>query len=208
MLNLIQPNALLLKRMEIKTAVALGLCVGLVWLFQTERNAESALVQAQAQAKAQTKVLALSESDKRTALALPPVALSLTMPQEMHALEDGALRLNFLAQRQTVREDVTAVQTAVEWRQFTQAGRSGQDQPRLKLKLQQWQQGRFTWEGLAGQTQDLEHLVLALSQLTRWSQPPGLVQLQSATPEEFSLTRKGLVFVLQGEVQMTPAKGS
>jgi hypothetical protein len=190
--------------MEIKTAVALGLCVGLAWLFQTERSAQSALVQVQAQAQ----VLAQSESDKRTALALQPVALSLTMPQEMHALEQGALRLNFLAQRQTVREDVSAVQTAVEWRQFTQAGPSGQDQPRLKLKLQQWQQGRFTWEGLAGQTQDLEHLVLALSQLNRWSQPPGLVQLQSATPEAFSLTRKGLVFVLQGEVQMTPAKGS
>lgn len=203
MLNLIQTNASDRQRIEMQIAVVVGLCMGLGLLLQTELSAQLALDQAQIQEKIQEKGL----RDKRKDAVFQSDTPSLNLSQERQAIEVGTSRLNFLALRQTLRDDVTAVQTDWGWRQFLQSGQSGQVQPRLKLKVQQWQQGRFTWEGLAGQPQDLDHMVYALHQLNRWSQAPAVVQLQSEAQEENLLARKGLVFVLQGDVPMTSEKG-
>ena len=211
MLNLIQTNASDRQRIEMQIAVAVGLCMGLGLLLHTELSAQSALDQAQIEAliqeKIQEQIQVKGLRDKRKDAVFQSDTPSLNLSQERQDLEAGASRLNLLALRQTLRDDVTAVQTDWGWRQFLQSGQSGQGQPRLKLKVQQWQQGRFTWEGLAEQPQDLDHMVHALHQLNRWSQAPAVVQLQSAAQEENLLARKGLVFVLQGDVPMTSAKG-
>jgi hypothetical protein len=124
--------------------------------------------------------------------------------QGKQAVAASLVRLEFLDRRQTLRDDVTAVQEASR---LVQLGHGGNAPPGLKFQTQQWQQGRFVWEGLAVQAHDLDRLLQALNQLPHWTQAPALVQLQSDTAEQGGMLRKGQRFVLQGEVQSPLPKG-
>jgi hypothetical protein len=195
MLNLLQPTLKGLPRFEMPVAVALGFCMGLVLLIQVEIKAQSAWVQAQSEAAP-----LLNTSD-----VLQPEGVSPKLLQQKKAISEGSEKLNFLSRRQIQRDDVTAVQETLA---LVRSELWGTEAPQLKFQIQQWQQGRFVWEGIALQSSDLDHMLNTLNQFSRWTQAPAVVQLQSASSEPAGTSHKSLAFVVQGDVQSVLPKGS
>ena len=138
-------------------------------------------------------------------VVLPPEGVSSKLLQQQKAISEGLEKLNFLSRRQIQREDVTAVQEALA---LTRSEPWSTEASKLKFQLNQWQQGRFVWEGIALQSSDLDHLLHALNQFPRWTQAPAVVQLQSALSESAGMSHKSLAFVVQGDVQSVLPKGS
>ena len=195
MLNLLQTPLTSLPRFEIPVAVALGFCMGLVFLIQVETKALQALAQAQSEVALQLNA----------PVVLPPEGVSSKLLQQQKAISEGLEKLNFLSRRQIQREDVTAVQEALA---LARSEPWGTEASKLKFQLNQWQQGRFVWEGVALQSSDLDHLLHALNQFPRWTQKPAVVQLQSALSESAGMSHRSLAFVVQGDVQSVLPKGS
>ena len=195
MLNLLQTPLKGLPRFEIPVAVALGVCMGLVFLIQIEIKALQALTQAQSEVALQINA----------PVVLPLEGVSSKLLQQQNAISEGLEKLNFLSRRQIQREDVTAVQEALA---LARSEPWGTEASKLKFQLNQWQQGRFVWEGIALQSSDLDHLLHTLTQFSRWTQAPAVVQLQSAPSEPAGMSRKSLAFVVQGDVQTVLPKGS
>ena len=195
MLNLLQTPLTGLPRFEIPVAVALGFCMGLVFLIQVEIKAQSEWVQAQSEA---THLLNVPVDSR-------PESVSPKLLQQKKEISEGLEKLNFLNRRQIQRDDVTAVQETLAQ---VRSGPWGTEDAKLKFQLNQWQQGRFVWEGIALQSSDLDQLLHALNQFSRWTQAPAVVQLQSAPSEPAGTSHKSLLFVVQGEVQTVLPKGS
>ena len=195
MLNLLQTPLTGLPRVEIPVAVAIGFCMGLVFLIQVETKALQALAQAQSEVALQLNA----------PVVLPPEGVSSKLLQQQKAISEGLEKLNFLSRRQIQREDVAAVQEALA---LARPEPWGTEASKLKFQLNQWQQGRFVWEGIALQSSDLDHLLHTLTQFSRWTQAPSVVQLQSAPSEPAGMSRKSLAFVVQGDVQSVLPKGS
>ena len=195
MLNLLQTPLTSLPRFEIPVAVALGFCMGLVFLIQVETKALQALAQAQSEVALQLNA----------PVVLPPEGVSSKLLQQQKAISEGLEKLNFLSRRQIQREDVTEVQETLA---LARSEPWSTEASKLKFQLNQWQQGRFVWEGIALQSSDLDHLLHALNQFPRWTQVPAVVQLQSALSESAGMSHKSLAFVVQGDVQSVLPKGS
>jgi hypothetical protein len=194
MLNLLQTPLTSLHRFEIPVAVALGVCMGLVFLIQVEIKALQALAQAQSEVALQLNA----------PVVLPPEGVSSKLLQQQKAISEGLEKLNFLNRRQIQQNDVTEVQEALA---LVRSGPWGTKDSKLKFQLNQWQQGRFVWEGIALLSSDLDHLLHALNQFPRWTQAPAVVQLQSAPSESAGMSHKSLAFVVQGDVQSVLPKG-
>jgi len=194
MLNLLQTPLTSLHRFEIPVAVALGVCMGLVFLIQVEIKALQALAQAQSEVALQLN----------PPVVLPPEGVSSKLLQQQKAISEGLEKLNFLNCRQIQQNDVTEVQEALA---LVRSGPWGTKDSKLKFQLNQWQQGRFVWEGIALLSSDLDHLLHALNQFPRWTQAPAVVQLQSAPSESAGMSHKSLAFVVQGDVQSVLPKG-
>lgn len=195
MLNLLQTPLTSLHRFEIPVAVALGVCMGLVFLIQVEIKALQALAQAQSEVALQLNA----------PVFLPPEGVSSKLLQQQKAISEGLEKLNFLNRRQIQQNDVTEVQEALA---LVRSGPWGTKDSKLKFQLNQWQQGRFVWEGIALLSSDLDHLLHALNQFPRWTQAAAVVQLQSAPSESAGMSHKSLAFVVQGDVLSVLPKGS
>jgi hypothetical protein len=195
MLNLLKTPLAGLPRFELPVAVGLGFCIGLVFLIQVEIKALEALAQAQSEVALQLNAT----------VVVPPEGVSSKLLQQKKEISEGLEKLNFLNRRQIQRDDVTAVQETLG---LARSEPSGTEASKLKFQLNQWQQGRFVWEGIALQSSDLDHLLHTLTQFSRWTQAPSVVQLQSAPSEPAGMSRKSLAFVVQGDVQSVLPKGS
>lgn len=195
MLNLIRRNALGFQRLEKLVAITVGLFMGLGLLLQREFDAQDALVHAQSKAHVHGATNVHSEITDSEIV------------QAKKILEEEAVRLSFLTQRQAARDDLTAAQAAWFLSRIAPNRPLSIEQPKLKFHSQQLQQGRLTWEGLATQPQELDNLLKALNQFQRWKQPPALIRLQSESVEPNATARKGLAFVVQGDVQNLLPKG-
>jgi hypothetical protein len=191
MLNLLQPQPPHRRGAwrETHGAVACGLLLGALCVLLQETDAASALANSHLQAGSAAQWAGLPEaevSNHALVAAEQPVAQSLT-------------RQTFLELRQARREDGTDVQETWLLR------RLGGTQARVKLQSQQWQQGLFSWEGVAAEPTDLDRLLHSLNRFPRWVQAPVLVHIQTAPTEPGASPRKGLAFQLQA--RLYPAQG-
>lgn len=187
MLNLIQiPEGLRQgARREMRAAVACGLWLGVLCVLLQEVDAASALATANLQ---EGSAVQLAKSFQSEASSTALAAAEQTVSERL-------MRQAFLEQRQARREDVTEVQETWLLR------RLGATPAAVKLQTQQWQQGLFSWEGVAAQPADLDSLLQSLNRFPRWQQAPVLVQIQSAPTEPGASLRKGLAFQLQARLQ-------
>mgnify|MGYP000010399204 FL=1 len=110
-----------------------------------------------------------------------------------------------LARRQAQREDISDVQAA--WT-MKREGRMGHAPKAISLRTHQFQNGLFTWEGVAEQSQDVSVLLQGLNRFPGWVQAPVLVQVQSELNVPSSVASKGLVFQIQAELDGKQGSGS
>lgn len=110
-----------------------------------------------------------------------------------------------LARRQAQREDISEVQAA--WR-MKREGRNGEVPTAFALRTHQFQNGLFTWEGVAEQSHDVSVLLQALNRFPGWLQAPVLVQVQSDLNVPGSVAPKGLVFLIQAKLYGKQGAGS
>lgn len=186
MLNLIQPlpSTVRRTRRHLLLAAGVGLLLGVLGVVLQETDAASALAKVNMADVNAGTMAAISHPDKTSA--------ALALAQQ--GVADSLARLKFLEQRQMQREDVTNVQ------EIWMLRRLGGTQNAVKLQSQHWQQGQFTWDGVAAQSTELDSVLQSLNRFEGWVQAPVLVQIQSppATPGAGPPT--GLVFQLQARL--------
>ena len=112
-------------------------------------------------------------------------------------LSDLVARQASLARRQAQREDISEVQAA--WMMKLE-GRNAESPTAFGLRTHQFQNGLFTWEGVAEQSHDVSVLLQALNRFPGWLQAPVLVQVQSELNVPSSVASKGLVFQIQANL--------
>lgn len=191
MLNLIARthNATPGSTQEMLLAVGLGLLWGLLGVLSLENDASQAMAHA-------FSVVPVTEPALASQLVLKlPIASPDELAQAQKTSAANLPRLAFLERRQSQREDVTEVQ------EMWLLSRLGSTPSMVTLQSQQWLQGQFSWEGLAGQPIDLDNLVHTLNRFGRWHQAPVVMQMQSESTNKSTDQRKGLVFQLQARLQ-------
>ena len=194
MLNLIaRPhNATPGSTQEMVLAVGLGMLWGLLGVLSMENDASQAMAHA-------FSVVPVTEPALASQLVLKlPTASPDELAQAQKTSAANLPRLAFLERRQSQREDVTEVQ------EMWLLSRLGSTPSMVTLQSQQWLQGQFAWEGLAGQPIDLDNLVHTLNRFGRWHQAPVVMQMQSESTDKSAGQRKGLVFQLQARLQAQP----
>lgn len=191
MLNLISSthNAKPGSSQEVLLAVGLGLLWGLLGVLSLENDASQAMAHAFSAVPVTEPTLA-SHAEQKLPAASPD---ELMQAQKTSAA--NLPRLAFLERRQSQREDVTEVQ------EMWLLSRLGSTPSTVTLQSQQWLQGQFSWEGLAGQPIDLDNLVHTFNRFGRWHQAPVVMQMQSESTDKSAGQRKGLVFQLQAQLQ-------
>ena len=191
MLNLISSthNAKPGSSQEVLLAVGLGLLWGLLGVLSLENDASQAMAHAFSAVPVTEPTLA-SHAEHKLPAASPD---ELMQAQKTSAA--NLPRLAFLERRQSQREDVTEVQ------EMWLLSRLGSTPSTVTLQSQQWLQGQFSWEGLAGQPIDLDNLVHTFNRFGRWHQAPVVMQMQSESTDKSAGHRKGLVFQLQAQLQ-------
>jgi hypothetical protein len=191
MLNLISSthNAKLSSTQEVLLAVGLGLLWGLLGVLSLENDASQAMAHAFSLVPVAEPSLA-----SQSVLKLPAASPD-ELAQAQKTSAANLPRLAFLERRQSQREDVTEVQ------EMWLLSRLGSTPSMVTLQSQQWLQGQFSWEGLAGQPIDLDNLVHTLNRFGRWHQAPVVMQMQSESTDKSAGQRKGLVFQLQAQLQ-------
>ena len=202
MLNLAQSPHLDRQRSsrDMHVSAACGLLLGILCVILQERDAATAM----ATGSAAEAVTAVSETENgaiTTAAGLMSDASPAALAAAQRTVSENAAHQTFLAQRQAAREDVTEVQEAWLLR------RLGTAPGALKLQSQQWQQGQFTWEGVATQSSDIDSMLQALNRFPRWQQVPVLVQIQSPPAAQGAGPHPGLAFQLQGKLQVGQGAG-
>ena len=110
-----------------------------------------------------------------------------------------------LARRQAQREDISDIQAA--WT-MKREGRMGHAPKAISLRTHQFQNGLFTWEGVAEQSHDVSVLLQGLNRFPGWLQAPVLVQVQSDLNVPGSVAPKGLVFLIQAKLYGKQGAGS
>lgn len=191
MLNLIARthNATPGSTQEMLLAVGLGMLWGLLGVLSMENDASQAMAHA-------FSVVPVTEPALASQLLLKlPTASPDELAQAQKTSAANLPRLAFLERRQSQREDVTEVQ------EMWLLSRLGSTPSMVTLQSQQWLQGQFSWEGLAGQPIDLDNLVHTLNRFGRWHQAPVVMQMQSESTNKSTDQRKGLVFQLQARLQ-------
>ena len=139
------------------------------------------------------------------AMPANPSADAKALTDAKKTVADLKARQASLARRQAQREDISEVQAA--WR-VKQQGRNGEDPTAFALRSHQFQNGLFTWEGVAEQSHDVSVLLQALNRFPGWLQAPVLVQVQSDLNVPGSLVPKGLVFLIQAKLFGKQGAGS
>jgi hypothetical protein len=141
-----------------------------------------------------------------------PGAMPVNSSADTKALTDAKKKLSDLmarqanlARRQAQREDISDVQAA--WT-MKREGRMGDAPKAISLRTHQFQNGLFTWEGVAEQLHDVSALLQALNRFPGWVQAPVLVQVQSELNVPSSVTSKGLVFQIQADLNGKQGAGS
>jgi hypothetical protein len=141
-----------------------------------------------------------------------PGAMPVNSSADTKALTDAKKKLSDLmarqanlARRQAQREDISDVQAA--WT-MKREGRMGDAPKAISLRMHQFQNGLFTWEGVAEQLHDVSALLQALNRFPGWVQAPVLVQVQSELNVPSSVTSKGLVFQIQADLNGKQGAGS
>ena len=78
----------------------------------------------------------------------------------------------------------------------------------ISLRMHQFQNGLFTWEGVAEKSHDVSVLLQALNRFPGWVHAPVLVQVQSELNVPSSVALKGLVFQIQADLEGKQGTGS
>lgn len=200
MLNWLQNAAHRSKRTRrnIQLSMGTGLLLGLGIIGQQERFALDELAgTAHAQGSA---ILPLPG-----AMPANPSADAKALTDAKKTVADLKARQASLARRQAQREDISEVQAA--WR-MKREGRNGEVPTAFALRTHQFQNGLFTWEGVAEQSHDVSVLLQALNRFPGWLQAPVLVQVQSDLNVPGSVAPKGLVFLIQAKLFGKQGAGS
>jgi hypothetical protein len=116
MLNLIQTHLTGWPRFEKQLAVGLGICISVGLILHKEFVAQAALQHAQSEVARDANGAAITHSENT----------SPTIAQGKQAVAASLVRLEFLDRRQTLRDDVTAVQEASR---LVQLGHGGNAPP-------------------------------------------------------------------------------
>lgn len=139
------------------------------------------------------------------AMPANPSADAKALTDAKKTVADLKARQASLARRQAQREDISEVQAA--WR-MKREGRNGEVPTAFALRTHQFQNGLFTWEGVAEQSHDVSVLLQALNRFPGWLQAPVLVQVQSDLNVPGSVAPKGLVFLIQAKLYGKQGEGS
>ena len=134
-----------------------------------------------------------------------PSADAKALTDAKKTVADLKARQASLARRQAQREDISEVQAA--WR-MKREGRNGEAPTAFALRTHQFQNGLFTWEGVAEQSHDVSVLLQALHRFPGWLQAPVLVQVQSDLNVSGSVAPKGVVFLIQAKLYGKQGAGS
>lgn len=186
------------QRRNLQISMGVGLLLGLGLIGQQELFALESLA---AKAPAQDSVM----QPLPGSVPVNSFANSQALNDAKKTLSDLITRQASLARRQAQREDISEVQAV--WRMNREL-RTGGAPKAITLRTHQFQNGLFTWEAVAEQSYEISALLQALNRFPGWSQAPVLVQVQSELTLPNSVTAKGMVFLIQADLDGKQGKGS
>ena len=185
-------------RRNLKLSMCLGLLVSMAIIGQQEWLAWHELT--------------TLEFMQRSSILSPPSRLKADLSADATALSEAQKTVwdliawqKDLAHRQAKREDISAVQEA--WRIGRKEGAS-KTTPAISFRTQQWQNGLFTWEGLAHQSGDVAYFLQALNRFPGWLQAPVVVHVQSDLSGPSSGAPTAWVFQIQAGLDAKQGPGS